>query len=148
MRWIAVFLLGLGLWLVGDSGPAEREVSYKVELIRATNLRELAPPDRQAVSPELAAILRGPLKWRHYWKLCERVVAIEPGRAKRIPLINSREVVIDLRGYHVRKVTAFERGRCVDTSTIPAGSGYSLIGGPREGDSGWFVIVQRDPMSI
>ncbi len=148
MRWIASLLVAGALGIGGSIVPDHGLISFKVQLIRATNAQDLLPAGYKPVSPQLASILHGPLKWRHYFRICEHDVELQPGQAKRISLINAREVEIDLTGRNKRKVVAFEHGKVVDASILPVGEGYSFIGGPRDRQSGWFILVRREKPGV
>jgi hypothetical protein len=128
----------------GTAGPDETRIKYTVQLIRATDACESLPSGSTFVDPELYGILHGPLKWQHYWKICERQVVVKEGQSKRISLINARDVEIDLTVQNKRTVTAFQNSRIMGRSAIPAGKDLSLIGGARDKDSDWFIMVQRD----
>ncbi len=144
LRWITCSLAACAVVAAVTSDAGEPRFNYTVQLVRATDTSESLPPGSAPVSPELSRMLHGPLKWRHYWNVCERRVQLEEGRAKRIPLTNAREVEIDLTSGGKRTVTAFQGGKAVARSEIPRGGGISLIGGPRDASSGWFVVVRRD----
>jgi hypothetical protein len=146
MRWITSFLVGYALTVSGTVTPDETKLTYTVQLIRATDNCESLPRGSTPVDPELAGIFHGPLKWQHYWKICERQMAVSEGQAKRIPLINSRDVEIDLTKRNERTVTAFQRGNFMGRATVPVGKGFSLIGGKRDYKSSWFIVVRRDAL--
>jgi hypothetical protein len=59
-------------------------------------------------------------------------------------LSNGREVEIDLRRRGKRTVTAFQNGRLVDRTIVPAGEAMAVIGGDRDQKSAWFIVVRRD----
>ena len=144
MRWIVILLAGCALVLAGIVGPSGARVRYKVQLIRATDAAESVPTGSTPVGSELAGILHGPFKWQHYWKICEQKVDINKGSVKRVGLINDRDVEIDLTVRNKRTVTAFQKGNFIGRTAIPVGHGLSLIGGARDENSGWFVVVRRD----
>jgi hypothetical protein len=59
-------------------------------------------------------------------------------------LSNGREVEIDLSRRGKRTVTAFQSGRLLDRTIMPAGDAMTLIGGDRDQKSAWFIVVRRD----
>jgi hypothetical protein len=143
MRCIASFLVGCALAISAMARPDKDEISYNVQLIRATDAAEPLPGSRPAGS-RLVQLLHGPLKWKHYWSICERKVSMKRGRAKRVPLLNAREVEIDLTVQNQRTVTAFQNGKIMSRSAVPVGEGFSLLGGERDQDSGWFILVRSE----
>jgi hypothetical protein len=144
MRRIMSMLAVWALAVSGIAGQGSARVSYRVQLIRATDVSESLPAGSSRVGSELAGILHGPLKWQHYWNVCERKVVVVEGRVKRVPLINGREVEVDLSVRNRRTVAAFQDGKLLGRTAVPAGVGISLIGGKRYEKSDWFVAVQRD----
>jgi hypothetical protein len=144
MRCILSLLVGGALVTSVVAATTGTEVCYKVALIRATDDAESLPAGSTHVSPELAEILHGPLKWEHYWKVCEKKVAVTDGAKKKVLLINDREVEIDLSVTNKRTVIAYQSGKVLNKSTVCRGQKISLMGGKRDEDSGWFVVVRRD----
>jgi hypothetical protein len=65
----------------------------------------------------------------------------------RVCLSKEREVEIDLSNRKCRKVTAFENGKVVQRISRPLGEGMTLIGGERDQESAWFIVVRRDKPS-
>ena len=140
-------VLIIALTEIGRAGsPA---ITYSVQLIRGTD--EDRPPavSCQAIGPRLIAAFRPVLKWKSYWEICAKTVSVEPGHIGRVRLDNGREVEIDLTLPRKRKVTAFQKGRILDRTTAPIEDSMTIIGGDRDAESVWFIVVRPDkPGSI
>jgi hypothetical protein len=131
------------LTIPGFAGPGAGQVAYRVQLIRATDGEQPPQAESKPVDSKLAAVFRGPLKWKHYWNVCERKVVVARGSTARVRLINAREAEIDLSRDDQRTVSAFQQGQRVCRSTMPLGEGITIIGGSRDATSGWFIAVRR-----
>src|SRR5262249_19674974 len=107
---------------------------------------EDAPPQPggRPVGIKVARRLRAALNWKNYWEVNSRQVAVCCGNATRVCLSKEREVEIDLTDRNRRKVTAFENGRVVQRTLRPVGEGMTVIGGERDQESAWFIVVRRD----
>jgi hypothetical protein len=145
MRWRTVNILIVSAFaLAGVARADDGAVRYRVQLIRGTDSDQPPVAGSLRVGNQLATTLRGPLKWKHYWQVCERKIAVRPGRKARMLLLNGREVEIDLTQHDRRAVAAFQGGRFVDRTVRPLGEAITLIGGSRDQASAWFIAVRRD----
>jgi hypothetical protein len=142
-RAVNIFLVA-AFALTGAARADEGAVRYCVQLIRGTDSDQPPVAGSLRVGNQLAATLSGPLKWKHYWRVCERKIAVRTGGKARVQLLNGREVEIDLTRHDRRSVAAFQDGQFVDRTVRPAGEAVTLIGGYRDQDSGWFIAVRRD----
>jgi len=144
MRWSVSLAAGLALVICGFAGNSGPKVAYLVQLIRATDSPKALPAGSERLTSDVAGILHGPLKWKNYYKICEREVEVAEGQVKRVNLINGRAVEIDLTTPNKRTVTAFQDGRAVARAIVPVGKCSTLVGGARDADSGWFIVVRRE----
>ena len=144
MLRIVIIVLVAALVVLMLAETRSGSIRYCVQLVRGTDSDQ--PPevgDRHAET-NLAGTLRGVLKWKNYWQICRRNVAVVPGRKTRVQLSNGREVEIDLTLQGKRTVEAFRDGQLVNRITQPLGQAMTLVGGPRDPDSAWFIMVRRD----
>ncbi len=144
MRWSVILAAGLALAICGFAGATSPKVAYRVALIRATDSSEALPAGSVRLTSDVAGILHGPLKWKDYYKICERKVEVGAGQVKKVTLMNGRAVEIDRTVPNKRTVTAYQDGRAVARTIMPAGKCSTLIGGSRDIDSGWFIMVRRE----
>jgi hypothetical protein len=130
--------------VAGGAGAQERAVTYYIQLIRSSDSEQPPQAESRRVGTKLAGTFCGVLKWKDYWEICQRKAEVIPGRATMVWLSNGREVEIDLSRRGKRTVTAFQNGRLVDRTIVPAGEAMTLIGGDRDQKSAWFIVVRRD----
>jgi hypothetical protein len=132
-------------FMLNGTPPAEHQPNtFYVQLVRGNNDDVPPQPGVRPVGIKVAKHLKAALNWRNYWEVNRRQVALCGGKAARVCLSNEREVEIDLTHWNCRKVTAFENGRMVQRSLRPAGEGMTVIGGERDPESAWFIVVRRD----
>ncbi len=124
----------------GEGGSTK----YYVQLVHGTDSNQPPQAGSKRIGAKVAATLAGPLKWKHYWEVCPKEVAVTPGRTTTVPLNNGREVQIDFTKQGKRAVTAIEGGKVVDRTIVPEGEALSVIGGDRDQKSAWFIVVRRD----
>jgi hypothetical protein len=130
--------------LNGTPSAEHQSNMFYVQLVRGNNDDAPPQPESRPVGIKVARHLRAALNWKNYWELNRKQVAICSGNTKRICLSKEREVEIDLSNGNRRKVTAFENGRVVQRTMRPAGDGMTLIGGERDAESAWFIVVRQD----
>ncbi len=127
---------------VGGNGP--EPVVYYVQLVRAMDRAEPPAGDARPLGPGLLATFKPVLRCKSYWEMCRLETAVEPGRVVRLPLNKQRAVEINLTDPRHRRVAALEDGRVVERTTSPTGQSRTIIGGARDKESLWFIVVRRD----
>jgi hypothetical protein len=141
-----LFALGwiVAIGLAGAAGAEADKVTFYVQLIHGSN--EAKPPVSGAkrVGPKLAETFRPVFNWTNYWEVSRQQVALARGEKTRIQLSKEREVEIDLRNPAKRKVTAYHAGQAVSRLTRPVDEAMTIIGGDRDTNSVWFIVVRRD----
>jgi hypothetical protein len=148
MKLFLVLLAAAGLGVLPGQGAQEEAVTYYVQLVRGTDQATPPSPHSKAIGPKLSSRLRTVFRWGHYWEICQHEVRVMPGHSTRLNLNNERQVEI-LRGTNnTRKVTAFHRGKALTTLTAPAGEDMTILGGDREGQTSWFIVVRRDKPTV
>ena len=132
-------------FILNGALPAEhRSNTFYVQLVRGNNEDAPPQPGSHPVGIKVARHLRSALNWKSYWELDCRQIAVCSGKTTRVCLSKDREVEIDLSNHNRRKVTAFENGRIVQRMLRPVGEGMTVIGGERDNESAWFIVVRRD----
>lgn len=133
-------MLGLNL---ACGAPAEK-VTYCVQLIRGSNHDAPPVPGAKPADPKLTKIFRHVFNWKNYWEINRQRLELARGQKTKVRLSKEREVEIDLTDLAKRKVTAFEAGKPVTRSTWPVSNAMTIIGGDRDPNSVWFIVVRRD----
>ena len=142
-NWFYLILISVFGFNVVSGAEAEK-ATYCVQLIRGNNHDTPPVPDAKPVSPELTKMIRRVFNWKSYWEINRQRVTLTRGQKAKVRLSKEREVEIDLTDLAKRKVTAFESGKPITRSTWPVGNATTIIGGDRDAQSVWFIVVRRD----
>jgi len=144
MKAVLIVLALTCLTLTAAVKEVPRATVYYVQLIRGS-IRDTPPqPGSHRVGPKLQSTFRSVFSLRSYWEIARREVAVGPGETTKLSLTRECEVEVDLRHPEVRKVTAFRNGHVVDRVIRPTSDAMSIIGGSRDSQSVWFIVVRRD----
>lgn len=138
----AVSLVG-GVLVAAE--PAER--TYWVQLVRGTTDKQPPSSDCKPIGPKISKTFLPVFKWSHYWEMNRQEVKVAVGDKKMVRLNPQRSIEIDLTDNTKRKVTAFEGDKPVFKVVDPIGNAMSIIGGDRDTNSSWFIVVRRDKPS-
>ena len=144
MRCFMLVFATAALSLVGPTQRPPPHIRYYVQMIRAADSTQPPEPGSHLVGANLAAIFKGPLRWKHYWEIRRCEVDVPPGAAVNLPLANQRAVEIDLTCLGKRIIAAFQNGTLLERTVVPSGEALSLIGGNRKDNTAWFIAVRRD----
>jgi hypothetical protein len=144
MRRTILSVLFAAFFLNGTPPAAHQSNTFYVQLVRGTNEDTPPQPDSRPVGIKVARHLQAALNWSNYWEINRQQVAVCSGNSARVCLSKDRTVEIDLTNRNRRRVTAFENGRVVQRTLRPAGEGMTVIGGERNQESAWFIVVRRD----
>jgi hypothetical protein len=147
MRRTILGVLFVAFILNGSPSAEHQSNTFYVQLVRGNNDDSPPEPGSRPVGIKVARHLRSAMNWKNYWELDRRQVAVCCGKTMRVCLSKEREVEIDLSNRKCRKVTAFENGKVVQRISRPLGEGMTLIGGERDQESAWFIVVRRDKPS-
>lgn len=141
MKTVLGLLLGLGVSVacLAEGQP----VVFYAQLIRATD-REVQEAGWRPIGPKLSSRLCPKFRWKNYWEVSRQTVSVHPGKKTRIRLNADREVEIDLRSQSDSEICLYTKGQVVQKSRQSSQEKMSIIGGTRENDESWFVVVRRD----
>jgi len=141
-NWFYLILISV-FGLNAVSGAEAEQATYCVQLIRGNNRDTPPVADAKPVSPELTKMIRRVFNWKSYWEINRQRVTLARGQKAKVRLSKEREVEIDLTDLAKRKVTAYEGRKAVTRSTWPVGNATTIIGGDRDSNSVWFIVVRR-----
>jgi hypothetical protein len=96
------------------------------------------------VGPKLQKRLSPVFRWEHYWEVNRVMVNVDPAKPKRLQLSKDREVEIVPRGEREIEIRVYRDGQMIRKSRQAADVKMTIIGGDREKDEAWFVVVRRD----
>lgn len=134
----------IGLVLTVSCSDNSERLAYHVQLVRASNEVQPPEPGRTAIGPKLAQHLRPVFSWTNYWEVARKEVFLSSGQRARLQLSPQRRVEIDLTTKGKRTVVAFSKDQAVSLVTRPIGESMTIIGGDRDNQTAWFIIVRRD----
>jgi hypothetical protein len=138
-------LLSLTLLAVHLAASAEDPaITFHVQLIRGTNLDEPQNASWKPIGPRLSKRLSPVFRWKGYWEVSRHIAKVQPGKTTRIRLSKEREVEIKLINQDKAEVRLFLNGKLNRTSKQSVDTKISVLGGDKEMDESWFVVVRRD----
>ncbi len=146
-RWLCLFALAIlasHLAVLAD----EAAPTYYVQLVRGNNEDQPPAPGIRLIGPKLSKSLHSVFRWKSYWEVGRRTVAVAAGAKTKVFLSKERTVEIDLSQPMKRKITAVSNGVPVCCTTQTVGEGITVIGADRDPASAWFVVVRRDKPTI
>ncbi len=137
----------IGLVAMVSCTDRSDKLAYHVQLVRASNEVQPPEPARAVIGPKLAQHLRPVFSWTNYWEIARQQVFVSSGQKAKLRLSPQREVEIDLTTGGKRTVVAFSNDEVVSRVTRPLGDSMTIIGGDRDRQTAWFIIVRRDKPS-
>lgn len=144
MKRTVLTVLFVAFILNGTPSAEHHLNTFYVQLIRGSNDDAPPEPGSRPIGRKVARHLRSALNWKNYWELNRQQVAVCCGNTRRVSLSKDRSVEIELTKRGCRRVTALENGRIVQRTMRPVGEGMTVIGGERDQQSAWFIVVRRD----
>ena len=137
--WLSLWL-GLGLASYGQ----EVGTTYHVQLIRGTSQPVPTEANWKPVGPKLQKRLSPVFRWNYYWEVNRVAVTVDSAKRKRLHLSKDREVEIAPRGEREVEIRVYREGQLIRKCRQAADVKMSIMGGDREKDEAWFVVVRRD----
>lgn len=139
--WLYIILVLAAPALVFSA--EEKTVVFYVQLIRGTNDEKPPEPNAKPVGPKLSQMLVPVFRWKNYWEVSQHEVKVKPAQVTKLPL-KVRDLEIQLTGDTI-ELRLFQKGKLVRTlRQKQAGFGMQIMGGTREDDNAWFVVVRQD----
>ena len=120
------------------------KTTFYVQLIRGNN--SSTPPAAKAklIGPKLALKLSPVFKWTNYWEIASAPAELEVGKSVRKKLAPDREVEIELLKSLEVKVSVIRDGKPTRQMRQQAANAFCILGGDKEEDQSWFIVVRRD----
>lgn len=134
----------IGLAVLVSCSAAPDKTAYHVQLVRGSNETQIPEPGSTAIGPKLSRHLRPVFSWTNYWEIARQEVSMSSGQKARLRLSPQREVEIDLTTAGKRTVVAFANDKAVSRVTRSIGDCMTIIGGDRDKETAWFIIVRQD----
>jgi len=144
MQYLVSILLMCVFAFPGVAKAGDSAITYYVQLVRGTDSDQPPQDGSGKIGRKLSEKLCCPFKWKNYWEICQRQVQVQPGRTLKVDLSNHRGVEIDLSKPGQRTVAAFQNGKLLTRTRVPMSEGMTVVGGDRDEQSAWFIVVRRD----
>jgi len=144
MKMLLCLLLLSPVGLIQAPAADTERITYYVQLVRGNNETKSPDAASKPIGPKLSNELRRVFGWKSYWEVGRHQVEVHPSGTAKVKLSADRQVEIDLRVAGKRKVIAYSEGKPMSEITRPAGQKMTIIGGDRDKDSAWFIVVRRD----
>jgi hypothetical protein len=144
MKAVACLMILLVGALAVRSAPlpaAESEDSFAVQLIRGTGNAKPEAPSWKPLEPKLKARLMPCFRWSHWWELATVQTNIAVGKTRRVRLSADREIDIVRHSALETEVRLYLKGLLAQKSSRSSQSGPWIMGGTRENDESWFIVV-------
>ena len=145
MRTLSALLFAFVLHgtLPAQEGPS----TFYLQLIRGTDQDKPQLPSWKPIGDKLSRHFVHRFRWKTYWELERTNVTVTPGQMSRVRLSAAREVEIDLRKPTEPEVRLFTQGVLSRKCRESLKTGMCIMGGTRENEESWFVVIRRDPPS-
>ena len=139
--WLCLSLL-LGTCFVLVGAESQPTIFY-IQLIQGTEKNTPPEPKAKLVGPKMSEKLAR-FRWKYYWEINQQDVKVVPGKTTKLGL-KVRDLEIDLQPKEQLELRLYQKGKLVRTSRqkLQADS-FEIMGGAREDDNAWFVVVRRD----
>ncbi len=137
----------IGLAVMVSCTDNSEKLAYHVQLVRASNEVQPPEPGTTVIGPKLTRHLQPVFSWTSYWEIARQQVFVSRGQKARLRLSPQREVEIDLSTRGKRTVVAFSNDEAVARVTRPIDECMTIIGGDRDEQTAWFIVVRRDKPS-
>ena len=146
-------LLGLLVFLgVSAACPAgSPPLIFYTQLVQASDRDKPQESSWRPVGPKLSRQLCPKFRWKNYWEVDRQTVSVQPGKVTRVRLNPERTIEIELRGQDESEIRLFTKGVLVRRSRQSIESCMSIMGGmggSRENEDSWFVVVRRDKPTL
>ena len=119
----------------------ESDVTFTVQLIRGTEHAKPEAASWKPLEPKLKARLAPRFRWSHWWEVATAQTNIAVGKTRRIRLSADREIDIVRHSVSETEVRLYQKGALAQKSRRSSQSGPWIMGGTRENDESWFIVV-------
>ncbi len=144
MKALACLMILLAGALASRPAPVpatEAEVLFTVQLIRGTDHAKPEVRTWKPLEPKLKARLAPCFRWSHWWEVATAQTNIAVGKTRRIRLSADREIDIARHSVSETEVRLYQKGVLAQKSRRSIQNGLWIMGGTRENDESWFIVV-------
>jgi len=142
-------IFGLFGLLAFSNAYAEPEaIPFFVQTIVATSHEQ--PHDdgkTKKIGPQLRKDLSPVFQWKHYREVTCQKIELRQGKVSRIQLTAERELELQIKNEAQLELRLFRDRKLVRKITESLSQRRVIMGGDRDNDEAWFVVVRRDKPS-
>ena len=118
-------------------------ITFYAQLIRATD-KDTQEAGWKPLGPTLSKQLCPKFRWKNYWEISRQRLTVQSGSKTRVRLSPEREIELELRGGGESEIRLYTAGKLVQKSKQSLESRMCIMGGTRENNESWFVVIRRD----
>ena len=124
------------------AGEAKGELKFAVQLIWGTNEEKPPGKDLKEVDPRITEALKGIFKWKNYFEVTRKNLAVASKAMQRVKLSDKCEVEVQNLGNSSVQIKLLGEGKCVHTrkESITPGKVIAFAGEDKN-DTVWFVVL-------
>lgn len=134
------------LLVVGVGGMIAAEnaaVTFHVQLVRGIEEAKASDPGWKPVSASVNKRLTAGFRWASYWEVSRVALKVAGDQPVRSRLSPDREVEVQLLPSGEYEARMYWKGKLL-RKCRHAHEGVCIMGGTRENDESWFVVVERE----
>ena len=135
------------LWAFGWGsalGAENNAVAFRIQLIRGTDEERPREAAWKPAGQNLTKRLGSGFRWKNYWEVSRLTVSVAPGKSARTKVSAEREVEIHLLDSGASEARYYSKGELVRKCRQATHDKLCIMGGTRENDESWFVVVKRE----
>jgi hypothetical protein len=138
----------IGLLGLGNAYAQSEAVTLFVQTIVATNQEQPHDDGKgKKIGPQLRRDLSPVFQWKHYRQVSCQKIAVKQDRTSRIQLTAGRELEVQIKNDAQLELRLFRDGKLVRKIKESLSQRRVIMGGDRNYDEAWFVVVRRDKPS-
>ena len=126
--------------LLADDDPT---LTFYVQLVRGTDAVSADNPRWRPVGPKLNKALHRVFRWANYWEVSRGKLKVGQAKVIKGRVTPERDVEIELIDGQTMEVRLYQDGRLSRAARQPI-SQMCILGGDRQKDEAWFIVVRRD----
>jgi hypothetical protein len=147
VKAFSIFAL-LGLLACSKAYAESEAATFFVQTIVGTNQEGAHHDDKtKKIGPQLRKDLSPVFQWKHYREVSCQKIEVREGRVSRMRLTAEHELELRIAADRQLELRLFRDAKLVRRITNPLSQRRVIMGGDRDKDEAWFIVVRRDKPS-
>ena len=117
------------------------KVTCHVQLIRGTDQQPIG--NVKLAGPKLTKKLSS-FRWKNYWEVNRQTVSLSRAQTTKVKLSDSRDVHLSLLNASEVEIKVYRANQLTQKCRQSIQEKMAIVGGEREKDEAWFVVVRPD----